>query len=611
MIEAELPDGTVLEFPEGTADDVIDRTVKQHLQKKQPQGSTFDRFAEPARAMAQGMAGEVVGGLTGLGSLLAGEAAEAMGGPQYTPDMAVDQLNRTREFFAYDPKTQQGQQGMKAVAGAAQSVDQLPGKISGTDATISGAMEDTRKQFGDRAMRMTGSPELAAGAYVIPDAILSVIGMRGIKGGATGAKEAVPGLFDHVSPTKRRIAQKLSQGSTDADTAEFMLTRTPKGPNVPANVGDKTSGAKNVINYLRKGGPKVAKDPKALEAVKQGFDKGVIAVVKGASPTDRQKMLSMTKKMKRGKENAKFAMTNRPADVAGDSLMARYNAVKTTNKKAGNRLDSVAEKLKGKSVNYDEAMASFLTNLKKEGVSFGDGLKPVFQGSRFEGSQQAERILSRLIQRMSRTRPPDAYDIHRLKGYIDEMVDYGKSKGGLTGRAENIVKQLRRELDQTLDQNFPEYNRVNTQYAETRTALDNFQKAAGTLDLGAENADKATGTLMRRLMSNAQSRAALMNSVEELQSTAKKYGATFDDDLMTQVLFADELDSVFGPVARTSFQGQIKQATEQGMNTAAELGTNEGMVKAGLRAAGGLVDKARNINEDAAFEAIERLLSTP
>lgn len=31
MIEAELPDGTVLEFPEGTADDVIDRTVKQHL----------------------------------------------------------------------------------------------------------------------------------------------------------------------------------------------------------------------------------------------------------------------------------------------------------------------------------------------------------------------------------------------------------------------------------------------------------------------------------------------------------------------------------------------------------------------------------------------------
>lgn len=42
-IKAELPDGTVLEFPEGTPDDVIDNAVKQQLGGAQPQDDSFLR----------------------------------------------------------------------------------------------------------------------------------------------------------------------------------------------------------------------------------------------------------------------------------------------------------------------------------------------------------------------------------------------------------------------------------------------------------------------------------------------------------------------------------------------------------------------------------------
>ena len=35
-IEAEAPDGTILEFPDDTPDDVIDRTMKAHIQKTAP-----------------------------------------------------------------------------------------------------------------------------------------------------------------------------------------------------------------------------------------------------------------------------------------------------------------------------------------------------------------------------------------------------------------------------------------------------------------------------------------------------------------------------------------------------------------------------------------------
>ena len=36
MIEAELPDGTILEFPEGTDQSVIQRVVKQRLGVEEP-----------------------------------------------------------------------------------------------------------------------------------------------------------------------------------------------------------------------------------------------------------------------------------------------------------------------------------------------------------------------------------------------------------------------------------------------------------------------------------------------------------------------------------------------------------------------------------------------
>ena len=58
MIEAELPDGTVLEFPEGTADDVVDRVVKQHLGVGASQPATPASAGAPAPDPQQAPASE-------------------------------------------------------------------------------------------------------------------------------------------------------------------------------------------------------------------------------------------------------------------------------------------------------------------------------------------------------------------------------------------------------------------------------------------------------------------------------------------------------------------------------------------------------------------------
>ena len=209
---------------------------------------------------------------------------------------------------------------------------------------------------------------------------------------------------------------------------------------------------------------------------------------------------------------------------------------------------------------------------------------------------------------MKNTKAPNAFDAHRLKKFIDEQVTFGKHAEGLAGKTEVILKGLRRNLDDILDSNFKEYNRVNTVYSETRGAIDAFQDVAGKkMDLTGKNADKAVGTLMRRIMGNAQSRVRLLDSVDDIERVARKHGGTEQlkiegittgkDDLLTQILFVDELDAVFGPVARTSFQGQIKQAVIP--RTATDLA-----IKAGEK----VIEKARGIDEAAAFKSIKELL---
>ena len=402
----------------------------------------------------------------------------------------------------------------------------------------------------------------------------------GLGAGATLLGSGVQGMLKGMaekSALKKQIAQQIYSGSGDTQTARYML----------------------------KGADRLAKDPSAKAAIKQGFDEGVVATVKGASPADRQKMRRMVSLLEQGKKNQRFSVLNRPSDVVGDSLVERFKAVRSINRRAGNQLDFEAKKLRGQSVDVSGVMDDFLRTLEDDlGVTVANG-KPSFSGSTIEGLDGPQKFLTRLLGRLRNSQAsPDAYDVHRMKKFIDEQVTFGKTAEGLGGKTERVAKGLRRQFDQLLDSNFPAYDKVNTQYADTVQALDAFQKAAGsTIDLASENADKAVGTLSRRLMSNAQSRVRLLDAIEGLQSTAGKYGKTFDDDVVSQALFVDELERVFGPSARTSLQGEVGKGVRYG----ADLMTGETrnvLVDAASKA----IEKARGVNEENAIISIKQVL---
>lgn len=508
--------------------------------------------------LATGAAGTIAGGVAGAATSLI---------PGAEPGAGAAVAKGVQERF-----TTEFEGGEQLVQDVAQDIITTIRENSSPEMLALGKFTAEGIQAADQAILEKFGPEVAT---AVKTAVVGVpeVGALILSGGAAKpAISGIKGVFTKTSPAKQKIIDQIESGSADISTARFSVEE----------------GA-------------LVKDKSARESIKQGFDEGVIADVKQSTPATKTKMRKMVDIMERGKANKRFAVENRPSDVAGDSLLNRFRVVRNANHKAGRELDGVANGLKGQQVDSTPAVNEFLGDLEGMGISLDANLKPQFKGSDVEGLAGPEAAISRVVKRMASGpggTPPDAFELHRLKRFIDENVTFGKGGEGLSGKTERILKNLRRNLDQTLDTNFPDYDRVNTAYSETIGVIDALQDVAGKkMNLTGKNADKAAGTLMRRIMSNAQSRVPLLDSVSDIEGIARKHGGTFDDDLLSQVLFVDELDAVFKPVARTSFQGQIVQAIPTSKADLAAKAVKKG------------VDVVRGVNEPAAFKAIKSVLN--
>jgi len=322
-------------------------------------------------------------------------------------------------------------------------------------------------------------------------------------------------------------------------------------------------------------------------------------------------MTKMLNIFKIGDKNDKFRAMNRPADILGDTVQARVDFLANANKQAGKAIDRIAQtRLRGQAFDYDPAINSFLNDLGAMGVKVEldqNGVaKAILQGSDIQGDKAAQRILNTVLERLSTANAPDAYGVHTAKRFIDTQVNYGKKNlaNPLTAQAERALKSLRGNLNQSLGEKFPVYKAANEKYADTITALDDLQKAAGTqIDFDSESANKALGTAMRKLTSNYGTRANLIDSLDHANQVASKYGMKLDDDIVNQLIFVNELDRMFGAAADTSLKGQMSQALETGVDIARG--------GAARRAVELLAEKAeglRGINKENAIKAMEEIL---
>ena len=409
-------------------------------------------------------------------------------------------------------------------------------------------------------------------------------------------------------------------------------------PTVPPQSGRGAEAAKRRGSLLGQRGDAVAagyklddagnvvKDPAQRAATWQGWEDGFVAMVHEAPGKAKEKFSQMINIVERGKANFRYKADNRPIDIVGDSIVSRFRIVREANRVAASKLDDAAKSLKGQSVDVSPIVDDFISELDNMGVKYNQNTGAFdFAGSDIEGLAGPQNVIKRLAARMRNTQAPDAFDVHRLKRFIDEQVTYGKSAEGLMGSTERIVKRLRHNLNEMLGQKFDLYGRVNNEYRETIRALDALQRVAGgKMDLLGENAASAVGTLSRRLLSNAASRVPLKDAVKELDRVAGKYASQrgnqivpyefvtrrtgikstdLDDDIMAQLMFVDELEKLVGTHAVTSLQGDVAKGTRLGVN-AARGNFGELVVEGAVATA----NKLKGVSEDAALASMKELL---
>lgn len=446
--------------------------------------------------------------------------------------------------------------------------------------------------------------------------------------------------------------------SMAADFAGIGSTQTPFLPGLPAPFTPDLpyvstapiSESQKQLQNLSAGNPhpntagvmispvtgKVITDPVGKKASTQGFDPGLVAWIKTSTEATRRKMLQMLDIVDRGKANFREAGDNRPLNVVGDSVLNRIKVVQEANRVAAVRLDDVAKGLVGESVDINPAMSKFVDSLTEMGMKYDPQTNTLelIQGSATQDMPKVQKEAMRILRRLQTTRETgklDAFDVHTMKKWIDNNVDYaktGKGKSGMIGSLDRAIKGLRHDLDSTLDEQFDAYNNVNTQYAETRQALDDVYDIAGSrFNPNADSAAVTIGSLSRRFLSNAQSNGYLRDSISNLDTVARKYikpgtdlvpykpiqhrsGVTPDmlenDDLVGLVMFSDELDKTFGAASRTSLLGDVQKGVGNAVIDAS-LGQK---TAAGMTAEAGkwAYNKARGVSEANASKAMRELL---
>lgn len=630
-IRAELADGTPLEFPDGTDPAVIQSTVKRMIQQRSQQPQIDPNimaqsqqnnprnqqdvpigvrtFTEPAIAMGTGAVADIAGGIGGLVQSVnplasEGAAARAVGGIQ--------------EALTVQPKSEQGQAGMQAlggaVAGGLDAINEFGRDIGVPDVLL--------RPIGDVAFE-AGGPTAGAIGAAVPTAIFEFLGLKGIQKIRPGAKLLKPDgrptkLLENTLDKQGLVFENLSPEAkaTIPDTAPKQLIpggREAKGPAENVLVEQIKSGSKdNALAGLKVVNDRVVPDPVGIEAIRQGFDEGFVQAVKSASKETKAGMKKMLDITQRIAKNRRLALDIRPATVVGDALSKRITLIRDKASVARKELDDIARtKLKGLSVDGEPVVQRLQESLGALDIDLVDGPKgvptPVFKGSLISKDKAAQKAIKDVIDLMAEGGKPDALRMHKLKRQLDNMIDFKKkSAGGLSDAGRNVLKDIRSSLNQSVRGVSDDYARVNDVLSSSLTALDDFQKAAGTsIDIFGEGSASAIGQDMRGLMSNRKGRVRLENSVNSLDNVAADLGGKFGDDIKDLALFANSIEDRFGAVAQTSFKGEIESA----INRAGQQGAKATALQAGVEKIAKGAEKLRGINDLNAFRAMSDVLS--
>ena len=383
---------------------------------------------------------------------------------------------------------------------------------------------------------------------------------------------AVSKLFNYASPTRRQTAlmQELTNNPRNPDFATFLIDR---GSAV------KSSDLK--------------------QAVRQTGNPRLIAVMKASSEVDKSAFRDMLKIIKDGIDDPLIQDSKRVGRVVGQSLTNRLSTLSSIIKSSGREIDNVVRnKLIGKTVDIGPAKANFKQGLDDLRVNYDPLTGNVdFVGSAIEGSGggQARDLIELLAKRLTSDNIT-ANDAHFAKRFIDQKVSFGSSEGGLAGQVENTIKNLRKGLNNSIRQVSPEYKKANLKYSNAINAIDNFQTAVGS-KINLESKE-ALGVAARGFTNNTQKRDKMISSLAEIQDVLASNGIKFKSDILTQVNVANGLETFFKTQGSTALDKSIARGADM---------VRKGFIENSLDVGVDVVNAARRVTKEKALDSLFKI----
>lgn len=248
-IQAQLADGTILEFPDGTDPAVIQRTVKKTIAQSQQQEAIENDISIPE---------QIVGGVSGAATLASDIIGTGVGGLT----ALVDVLN---PFTDNDPEQLIEQVKAKLridpSQGGEAALNQLGEAIKPIEPIIN-AVSEFKETAGQQGLDLTGSPAFATFVNIIPDIIAEVGGAGIARGAATRSA-----LSPVTSQAKRSAISAID--SADSATGIKQLTSDILPPETRLGKLLQSQG-ELVAGFQRKG--QQAQRVRAIENLANNYD---------------------------------------------------------------------------------------------------------------------------------------------------------------------------------------------------------------------------------------------------------------------------------------------------------------------------------------------------
>ncbi|MEE8288975.1 MAG: hypothetical protein V3R25_06135 [Nitrosomonadaceae bacterium] len=482
------------------------------------------------------------------------------------------------------------------------------GQVSYAQAPEDKSIGDYAEGLAETALTLgTGATTGAAGfmAGAIPDAIDSIAGnpdqkyRESFSAALTNTPESESGR-DMVGAIGETLGALPPVGLPTGSLGTALTAKAVRVPKVT-----ETKGALKSFDNPSTVPKRFFKQAEA--AAKQGFDEDMIKVATNASLVDRKAGAEMAKMVERGFDNPNYKQDTRPHDIAGKTLNREINFVKSQKDLSGKQLGRISRSLT-KPIDVSLPVKDFKRSLSDIGIKLYDNGKPEFSGSLVEFSGPAKTLITNALTKINRKKSnPTGLEAHEFKKFLDEDLNHGKkSEGGISGKVEKLMGDLRRDINNSIGEVSPEYKEANKRFSDSITVLDDLQEVVGkkNADFEMKNIEQALGQALRRTTGEAATKVRMKNAIEALNKVSKEYGGDFGGDISTQMKIANELDRIFNTSGDTSAKNTMGPSAAE---KAIDLGqmTGVGMLAEGAKAG---VKKIRGVNKRGAMKAIKELM---